>query len=109
MRAIANTRISVLTGTSLDVWGDTLDGTTIAASGIPASLIEQSRLVTTPEQPTPRAIRYTIARLPAGTTVDVENRIKNEITGTVYAITNVTAPNGVGHTPDLRLDLKRVT
>lgn len=109
MRALANTRVSVLTGTSEDSWGDTVDGTTVAAAGIPASLIESSRLITTPEQPTPRVIRYAVARLPSTTVVAVENRIRDDITGTVYAITAVTAPSGVGHKPDLRLDLKRVT
>ena len=108
MRAIANTRVSVLTGTSEDSWGDTVDGTTVAATNIPASLIERSRLITTPEQPTPRTIRYTVARLPSNTTVGVEDRIRDDVTGTVYAITSVTSPSGVGHKPDLRLDLKRV-
>ncbi|MFD9223813.1 hypothetical protein ACFWDI_28370 [Streptomyces sp. NPDC060064] len=109
MRALANTKVSVLTGTSTDEWGDTVDGATVSASAIPASLIEKSRLVTTPEQSTPRVIRYTIARLPSNTTVGAEDRIRDDVTGTVYAITSVTAPSGVGHTPDLRLDLKRVT
>lgn len=109
MIAVANTRVSVLTGTSVDSWGDTVDGATVSESGIPASLIERSRLVTTPEQPTPRVIRYAVARLPARTVVGVEDRIRDDRTGTVYAITAVTAQPGVGHTPDLRLDLKRVT
>lgn len=109
MRAIANTKVSVLTGTSADEWGDTVDGTTVSASGIPASLVERSRLVTTPEQPTPRVIRYTVGRLPGRTAVGAEDRIKCERTGAIYAITAVTPPSGVGHQPDLRLDLKRVT
>lgn len=109
MRALANTRISVLTGTNVDDFGDTVDGTTVSASGIPASLVERSRLVTTPEQPTPRVIRFTVARLPSQTTVGPEDRIRDDVTGTVYAITAVTPPSGVGHLPDLRLDLKRVT
>jgi hypothetical protein len=109
MRALANTKVSILTGTSVDSWGDTVDGDTVSASGIPASLIERSRLVTTPEQPTPRVIRFAVARLPSSTVVGAEDRIRDERTGTVYAITAVTAQPGVGHTPDLRLDLKRVT
>lgn len=109
MRAIANTKVSVLTGTSVDDWGDTVDNNTVAVSGIPASLVERSRLITTPEQPTPRVIRYTVGRLPGRTPVGPEDRIRDDRTGAIYAITAVTPPSGVGHQPDLRLDLKRVT
>jgi hypothetical protein len=109
VRAIATTRVSVLTGTSTDSWGDTVDGSTVSASGIPASLIERTRTVTTPEEPTPRVIRYAVARLPSATTVGPEDRIRDDITGQIYAVTAVTQPATVGHRPDLRLDLKRVT
>lgn len=113
MRAIANTKVTVLTSTTVTEWGDTADATTPSTNpaqrGIPASLIEQTRTVTTPESTTPRVIRSTIARLPAGVPVGGEDRIRDDRTGQIYAITAVTRPGGVGHTQDLRLDLKRVT
>jgi hypothetical protein len=113
MQAIANTRVSILTGTTTDSWGDTVDSTTPSSNpaqrGIPASLIERGKTITTPEQPTPRVIRTHVARLPAGTPVGAEDRLRDDITGTVYAITAVTAETGVGRVPDVRLDLKRVT
>lgn len=109
MYAVANTKVSILTGTSVDEWNDTVDGTAVRAEGVPASLIEKSRLITTPEQPTPRVIRYAVARLPATTVIGEEDRIRDERTGNVYAITAVTGQPGIGHTPDLRLDLKYVT
>lgn len=113
MRALANTRVTVLTGTTTSEWGDPVDSTTPSTNpaqrGIPASLIEQTRTVTTPESTVPRVIRYTVARLPAGVPVGNEDRIRDDRTNTIYAITAVTLPSGVGHTQDLRLDLKRVT
>ncbi|WUH94566.1 hypothetical protein OG900_33420 [Streptomyces sp. NBC_00433] len=113
MQAIANTRVTVLTGTTTDDFGDTVDsltpGTDPRQQRIPASLTQSGKTVTTPEQPTPRVIRTHIARLPAGTPVGPEDRLRDDVTGTVYAITAVTAEPGIGHTPDVRLDLKRVT
>ncbi|MER7814543.1 hypothetical protein [Streptomyces sp. NPDC096153] len=109
MTFVANTRISVLGGTSTNEWGDEVDGTTVAASGIPASILQRTRVVTTPEMPTPRRIAYYVGRLPHGTPVGIENRIRDEVSGRIYAITDVDTPANVGIDGDLRLDLKRVT
>jgi hypothetical protein len=64
MQAIATTRLDVLRGTTTDAYGDEQDTDTVVATGIPASLTEQSRRVTTKDDPTPRIIRYTTARVP---------------------------------------------
>jgi hypothetical protein len=113
MQAIANTRATVLTGTTTDDFDDVIDSLTPSINpkqrGFPAAITQSSKTVTTPEQPTPRVIRTHVARLPAGTPVGPEDRLRDDITGTVYAITAVTAERGVGHAPDVRLDLKQVT
>ncbi|HMG61317.1 MAG TPA: hypothetical protein VK599_00050 [Streptosporangiaceae bacterium] len=113
MRAIANTRATILTGTTTDEFGDVIDSATPGADprqrGFPASITQSSKTITTPEQPTPRVIRTHIAQLPADTPVGPEDRLRDDVTGTVYAITAVTAERGIGHAPDVRLDLKQVT
>jgi hypothetical protein len=113
MIARATTRVTVLTGTTVDDWGDTVDsatpGTDPRQRGLPAAITLASKTITTPEQPTPRVIRTHVARLPAATPVGPEDRLRDDTTGTIYAITAVTAETGIGHTPDVRLDLKQVT
>lgn len=113
MIAVATTRVTVLTGTTTSEWGDVVDSNAPSTDpklrGIPASLVERTRLVTTPESTVPRVIRYSVCRLKGGLAVGAEDRIRDDRTGQIYAITAVTPPTGIGHTPDLRLDLKRVT
>lgn len=106
---IATTWVTVLRGTTTDVYGDISDipteAGTDAQTHIPASLIEGSRSSRTPGSATPRVVRYTTCRLPAGTDVTEDDRIRDDRTGRTYAITAVTQPAAIGITPDLRLDL----
>lgn len=109
MQAIATTRISVLRGTSVDAYGDEVDIDTPVASGIPASLTEQSRRVTTRDDPTPRIVRYTVARVAAGTDIQDLDRVRDERTGAVYIVDAVSSMANPAVTPDIRLDLRRTT
>lgn len=109
MLARATTRVSVLRGTTVDAFGDEQDASTVAASGIPASLIEQTRVATTRDDPTPRVIRYTVGRVPPGTDVTEDDRIKDEVTEEVYIVTAVSTNANPAMAQPLRLDLKRTT
>ncbi|MBA5222225.1 hypothetical protein [Streptomyces griseoaurantiacus] len=109
MRALANTTISVLRGTTTDEFGDETDNASVAASGIPCSLVEQVRQAFTPESPTPRVVRYTIGRVNADTDVREDDRVKDEYTGRVYIVQAVSQTGGLGMVNDLRLDLKYTT
>jgi hypothetical protein len=109
MQAIATTRISILRGTTRDAWGDEQDTDTPVASGIPASLTEQSRRVTTRDDPTPRIVRYAVARVAAGTDVTDQDRIRDERTGAIYSVDAVSSMANPAVTADLRLDLRRTT
>jgi hypothetical protein len=109
---IATTWVTVLRGVATDLDDDISDlpveAGTDAQTGIPASLIEGSRSIKTPSSATPRVVRYAIARLPAGTDVTEEDRLRDDRTGRIYAITAVTQPAAIGFTPSLRLDLTLV-
>lgn len=109
MLSWATTTVSILGGSATDEFGDTVDGTTVAASGVPASLIEQSRIVRDPTDPTPRVVRFTTGRLPHGTTVTGDNRIQDETTNTIYIIDSVTKPDNPAWPQDVRVDLRRTT
>lgn len=116
MYALATTTISILRGSSTDQFGDEVeDNSTIAASGIPASLIENvkrqqgfqsARRVMDPSSGTPREIYYFICRVPFGTDVLLSDRIKDEADSVIYAITRVSNSLLPGQVQaDTRLDL----
>jgi hypothetical protein len=109
---IPTTWVTVLRGTATDTFGDQLDSASEAGGDtltrVRASLIERTRSITTPNSATPRVVRYATARLPVGTSVTEEDRLRDERTGRIYAITAVTQLAAVGFTPELRLDLTLV-
>ncbi|MFI2761396.1 hypothetical protein ACH5A3_21380 [Streptomyces echinatus] len=109
MQAIATTTIAVLRGTSTDAYGDEVDTDTPVASGIPAALTEQSRRVTTRDDPTPRIVRYAVARVAVGTDVTDQDRVRDERTGAIYSIDAVSSMANPAAVADLRLDLRRTT
>lgn len=109
MIARATTTLSVLRGTSTDAFGDEVDSNTAVATGIPASLTEQTRRVTTRDDPTPRVIRYSVARVTAGTDITDQDRVMDERTGAVYIVDAVSSMNSAAVAADLRLDLRRTT
>lgn len=109
MIAQANTTVAVLRGTSTDAYGDAVDTNTAVATGIPASLIEQTRRVTTRDDPTPRIVRYTVGRVTAGTDITDQDRIKDERTNAIYIVDAVSSMNSAAVAADLRLDLRRTT
>lgn len=105
----ATTRVSILEGTDTDEFGDPVDGATVAASGIPASIIEQSKTVRDRADEAPRTVRSYPCRLPAGTAVTIDNRIRDDATGAVYVIDSLTSPANPLWRQDLHLDLRRTT
>jgi hypothetical protein len=107
--AIATTSIAILRGTATDGYGDEQDTDTPIYTGIPASLTEQSRRVTTRDDPTPRIVRYAVARVTAGTDVTDQDRVRDERTGAVYIVDAVSSMANPALTADLRLDLRRTT
>jgi hypothetical protein len=107
--ALATTTLAVLRGTTTDAWGDEADTDTAVRTGIPAALTEQSRRVTTRDDPTPRIVRYAVARVAAGTDVTDQDRVRDERTGAVYIVDAVSSMANPAATADLRLDLRRTT
>jgi hypothetical protein len=106
--ALATTTCSILRGTTTDAYGDEQDSNTPVHTNVPISIMEISSTVATPEDPTPRVVRQVTARI--GSDVDVQDgdRVKDELTGTIYAIDNVIRRGSPAYTPDTRLDLRLV-
>lgn len=110
MNALATTTVSILGGNpTTDTWGDEVENGTVSASGVPASILEQRQVVTTPADNRAQVVRYYTGRLPAGTVVTTSNRLLDERTGETYVIENVSRVANPVISNDVRLDLKRAT
>jgi hypothetical protein len=109
MQAVATTKVSILRGTTTDAYGDEADVDTPVYTGIPASLVEQSRRVTTRDDPSPRIVRYAVARVPADTDVTDQDRLLDERTGAKYIVDAVSGMDNPALRVDRRLDLRRTT
>src|SRR5690242_6493591 len=104
MQAVATTTLSILRGTTTDAYGDERDTNTPIATGVPASLTEQSRRVTTRDDPTPRIVRYAVARVPARTDINDQDRVRDERTGAIYIVDAVSGMANPVFEVDRRLD-----
>lgn len=109
MISVPTTTVTILGDGGTDSWGDQVDGDTVLASGIPASVLEQRRLVTTPDASRVQTILYYTGRLPHGTVVSIDNRLLDERTGHIYIIDSVSTVGNPVIKNDVRLDLRRVT
>lgn len=108
MIAIPTTTVTILGGSTSSDYGDVLDSDEPAGTGIPASIVEGRQVVTTESDAQARVVRYYTGRLPHGTVVTGDNRLKDEETNEVYVIDNVTQPRNAIMEQDVRLDLRRV-
>ncbi|WP_297699636.1 hypothetical protein [Mycobacterium sp.] len=109
MYVVATCTASVLRGTSTDTYGDTIDNSTVAATGIIASIREMSRTVLDPNTQEPRILRFVEGVMPAGTDVRDTDQIRDDTYGVTYFVEAVTQNREPGFTPDLKLQLKRVS
>lgn len=109
MLAQATCTVSILRGTTTTDYDDLADVDTVVASGLPASLIEQRRIVTTFGDDRPQVVRYWTLRLLAGTDVRDGDRVKNEQTGEIFMVDSLATQEVVVHHGEIRVDLRRIT
>jgi len=114
--AIANCRISIFRGTTVDEGGDEKPANVPRYTGVVASIEEprtsvfsSSATVQSQTGPTPRQVRVFIGKVGSNVDVQVRDRIMIEATGERYVVMNVTAPHHFGRRPDKVLNLKQVT
>lgn len=108
MIAPANTTVAVLGGTTTNYAGDVVDAATAIVTGVPAFLSERSRTATRPVDGNPRTVRYATARVPVGTAVVKDNRVRDERTSAVYLVQSVYTPRDQQYPADMQLELTRV-
>jgi hypothetical protein len=106
---VPTTTISILRGTSTDVYGDLTDTATVAASGIPASIIEQRKTVFTPADNRVQQVGFFTGRVSQLVDVRIGDRIQDERTGTIYVLDNISTVSSPALGNDSRLDLRKAS
>ncbi len=109
MYTVPTTTISILRGTSTDVYGDVTDTATVAASGIPASILEQRKTVFTPADHRVQQIGVFTGRVSQLVDVRIGDRIQDERTGTIYVLDNISTVASPALGNDRRLDLRKAS
>jgi hypothetical protein len=94
---------------ALDEWGDPIEGVDVLLAAVPALITERRTVVATESDPQAVTVHYYTGRLPAGTVVTRDQRIRTP-DGVIYVIDYVNAtPTSPAVPADVRLDLRRVT
>lgn len=110
---IATTTVSYWRGgATTNALGDQVDlplvAETALASEVPASLIERSKIVVLPETFERRTVRWTAGRVSAVHGVKKADRLKDDRTGAVYFVDEVTTVKSMGRVTELALDLRLI-
>jgi hypothetical protein len=110
MIAAANTKITILRGTQVDAFGDTVDSDVAVYSDIQAAITESNRRVYLPAEKASRVVRAYACRVGYEVDLRKDDRIRDQLSGTVYVVTELNEPLRVAGTlPDRVATLSRTT
>lgn len=108
MMELANTTLTIMRGTTTDAYGSITDVGAPIYTGVPAAVVESSKVVMDPATQTPRTIRTSTCVVPGWTDVLTSDTIQDETTGNYYMINDIavqpTGPTGIA--PDKLLTLR---
>lgn len=108
MRALATTRVSILRGSTVNLFDDPSDAGTVVASGVPMAITETSRATTEHADDRQKSVLAYTGR--CNPTVDVRqgDRLLDRDGTTYYQVTAATTVSNPITGNDRRLDLERV-
>lgn len=109
MIARANTTMTIMRGDAADTYGDESPMGSKVATGILAFLVEKTRKVFTFDDPSPRIVRYHVARVDPRTDIRENDIMMDERTGVHYMVDSFSGnTENPGIQFDIRVDLKIV-
>jgi hypothetical protein len=106
---VPTTTVSVLRGTTTDGYGDETDAGTVVVAGVAAAIQERFRTVYGRGSDQDRIVRYSACRVPFGTDVRDDDRIRDDATSVVYAIDELHSNTSPVHPADVVMRLRRIT
>lgn len=92
----------------VDAYGDPVDNTNEAASGVPFELHEFDNRESDPTTGEPRVVRFIIGRFYPGVDIRRGDRVKDENSAIIYQVDGVTRPQSPVHRPDTRVELRQL-
>lgn len=99
--------VNVLTGTTVDAYGDVTDAAQVAAEAVPASIVEKAVTVRREDTQSPRVVSSHAGRVPAGTPVGQGDRLQAS-DGTTWVVDAAHQPTSPVMAMDVRLNLRRL-
>lgn len=102
----STTTVTIYRGESTDAYGDPLDADTPVATNVPASILEQTVKAWSESTTIPRNFRWAKMRVTYGTDVKQNDRIKDERTGDIWTIVQISNRANPVRDTDLRIDLE---
>jgi hypothetical protein len=109
MYALASCTASILRGTSVDQFGDTVDTGTVIATGVPFLIEDVNQRVFDPATQQPRIVRAIEAVCQSNVDVKPGDQVRDDTNNVLYLVNDVTQKYGAAWTPDLDVDLTRIT
>jgi hypothetical protein len=102
----ATTTVTIYRGETIDDYGDPVDSNTIVATGVPASILEQTVKAWTEVSTLPRAYRWAKMRLTYGYNIQQNDRVLDERTGEIWTIVQISRRGNPVRGTDVRVDLE---
>ena len=106
---IATTYITILRGTAIDEFGDEVDTDTEMADRLPATIVETSQRTWNPVEQRAGVIEQYTIRLRPSVNVAENDRIRDERTGVIYQVREVSNPPSLVGLADRRVTAVRVS
>jgi hypothetical protein len=108
VRALPTTRVSVLRGSTVNVFDDPTDAATVVLVGVPMAITETARTTTDHADDRQKSVFTYSGRCKYGTDVRQGDRLLDRDGVTYYAVRAVTTVSNPITKNDVRLDLERV-
>jgi len=108
MLALSTGRYSILRGSTLNDYGDEIDGTAAVAANVLGSVVERTRTNFDPATSRVSTIRYLVGRFGPETEIRDGDRIRDDITNETFLVTSVARGANLAGKSDVVVDLTKV-
>ena len=108
MMGLSTGRYTVLRGSSINEYGDEIDGDAVTSQNIQGSVIEKSRANFDPASSRVSTIRYLVGRFNSNSDIQDGDRIRDEKTLEVFVVNSVSRGSNLVHKSDVVVDLTKI-
>lgn len=102
------TTVSVLRGETLDEFGDPVDSDSSVRAGVPIAITEYSRRIFVAAEQRMTVVRQCWGRVRPGFDIREKDRLRDERTGRIYLVEEISQPALSTNLADMRISLRRI-